>query len=108
MCVLRIRPSPWACNGTGGCGSFSWQGSMPSFLSGSTHRRLAGPYPERHEAELCTLDRVLIEAYAAVALRFEQGAKALVPRAIAIERRGAEVAVLSDDNLRQVAQDLRG
>jgi preprotein translocase subunit SecA len=83
---------------------------MPRFLGSPAPRRgrLTGPYPERREAELGAIDRVLIEAYAAFALRFEHGAKALALRAAEIERLGAEMVVMSDHKLRQAAEELRG
>jgi preprotein translocase subunit SecA len=50
----------------------------------------------------------LIEAYAGLAVRFERGARKLVPRAAEIEALGAEIGRLSDGDLRKTVEALRG
>ncbi len=83
---------------------------MLRFLSGQARRygRPTGPYPERREAGRGALDRALVEAYAGLAIRIEQGAKALALRAAEIEALGVQVASLGDGDLREAAEALRG
>jgi preprotein translocase subunit SecA len=82
---------------------------MPSLFSRvQRYGRPTGPYPERRESELGALDRTLLETFGGLAVRFERESRALAVRAFEIEALAAEIACLSDSELRAEADSLRG
>lgn len=83
---------------------------MLSFPAREQHRRgqRTTPYPERCESTPSAVDRILLEAFSGLAVRIGRSTRSLAPRAAEIDGLSAEIAALSDNQLREAADALRG